>query len=32
MGGNGMKLIEDKYNINKIGIEIKKLYKKILNN
>jgi glycosyltransferase involved in cell wall biosynthesis len=32
MGLNGMKLIEDKYNINKIGIEIKKLYKKILNN
>lgn len=32
LGGNGMKLIEDKYNINKIGIDIKKLYEKILNN
>jgi glycosyltransferase involved in cell wall biosynthesis len=32
LGKNGMKLIEDKYNINKIGIDIKKLYKKILNN
>jgi glycosyltransferase involved in cell wall biosynthesis len=32
MGRNGMKLIEDKYNIKQIGIDIKKLYKKILNN
>lgn len=32
MGENGMKLIEDKYNIKQIGIDIKKLYEKILNN
>ncbi|MGQ7947231.1 glycosyltransferase [Flavobacterium sp. WC2509] len=32
LGANAMKLIEDKYNINKIGIDIKKLYEKILNN
>jgi glycosyltransferase involved in cell wall biosynthesis len=32
LGQNGMKLIEDKYNINKIGIDIIKLYEKILNN
>jgi glycosyltransferase involved in cell wall biosynthesis len=32
LGENGIKLIEDKYNINKIGIDIKILYKKILNN
>jgi len=32
LGENGMKLIEDKYNIEQIGIDIIKLYKKILNN
>jgi glycosyltransferase involved in cell wall biosynthesis len=32
MGENGMKLIEDKYNIKPIGIDFKKLYKKILEN
>jgi glycosyltransferase involved in cell wall biosynthesis len=31
LGENGMKLIEDKYNIKQIGIDIKKLYIKILN-
>jgi len=32
LGENGRKLIEDKYDINKVGIDIKKLYEKILNN
>lgn len=32
LGENGMKLIEDKYNIEQIGIDIINLYKKILNN
>ena len=32
LGENGMKLIEDKYNISQIGIDIINLYKKILNN
>lgn len=32
LGENGMKLIVDKYNINKIGVDIKKLYNTILNN
>lgn len=30
LGSNGIKLIEDKYNIKQIGKDIKKLYKKIL--
>lgn len=32
LGENGMKLIEDKYSITQIGMDIIKLYKKILNN
>lgn len=32
LGENGMKLIQAKYNINQIGIDIIKLYNKILNN
>jgi glycosyltransferase involved in cell wall biosynthesis len=31
-GRNGRKLIKEKYDINKVGIDIKKLYEKILNN
>lgn len=32
LGANGINLIQDKYNIEQIGIDVKKLYEKILNN